>query len=357
MKISFPYIYSANVIVGKKRTAQDLFYVDHVVADIPHTVSEQAPVVVEWQGGNDADRDRHARFFEGNFYVPAAKLYRDAAHFDEVAFAAPDRISTIEHAHGLAALYGYRIGTPEWHAVNEAVTGKVSSRNQVSDIKELVKSHQDAAMARASDIAHSLISVDGVLYRRVQEPVFAVTVIGAAQPNVRIAVHAEGCSYGTVIDLDHGDEPLRVGDPANTRFYPLTQQAEAIEFANSFGFPVSNDVVGEMRIGYPDLIQFDREFEAATRAAEFAVERLRPIIAKFDRQTIECWLRIREPMAVFKHTGDRAIVEELVETEVPTLLELLGNREPGVVAGVEAGLGDWDGGTIGIDLAPRRPSP
>nr|WP_250808489.1 hypothetical protein [Neorhizobium tomejilense] len=356
MKIAFPYIYSAEVVVGKKRNPQPLFYVDTVATDMAEVTSAQAPVVISWQGQLNADRDRHARYFEGNFYIPASALYRDAAHFTANDIAVADRLSKSEQADALSAMNDYRVGTDEWHAFLKAVTGRMSDRNQPSDIRELVKSDQDIRRAKAEDIANSLISVDGIVYRRIAEPVFVVSVIEAAAPNVRVGVHTAGYNYGRPVDLNGGDGHY-VRDPANTKFFPLTQQTEAFEAARSFGLPLSSDIGEEVVLVYPDLFEFDREFEAAIRAVDFAVESLKPIIARFDKQTIECWLDIREALTEFRRTGNRTIIEGLVESEVPQLIECLGNLEPGVVAGLEAGLGDWDGGTISVEFMSRRPSP
>lgn len=346
MKIKLPFIYSSEVVIGRKVNAQTMNFLGVVEADIPEVSSFEAPVAIHWNETNSANREHHARLIGGNFYVPASKLQRDAHKFPASKLADPSMLDD-ETAWGIAKILEYPIGRSDWQDIRK-FTGPRAEPPRTSDIKKTLSSTEERQRANAEEVANGLVSIDGLLYQRVQEPVIAVSNhVYKGAPEVTVFIYHGKRSYGSPIDLE---ESINVFDPLNTKFFALTDHSEALEAAQSFGVNVRNEIDGEVDIVIPSAITFDPQFDAAVRTAEYAVEGLKARIGLFDRDTIECWMDIREKVRQWLQNGDREIIEELASDDLPRLFELVARMDQGVASAIEAGLGDWGEGTINVSI-------
>jgi hypothetical protein len=347
MKIQLPFIYSAEAVVGRKKNSQALNYLGTVEADIREITSAMAPVAVSWASTNSANRHHEVRAFDGGFYVPAAKFQRDAKNFPASTLSGLSRLND-ETANGIALMLGYALGQPAWHDLSKFTGPSPKDVPLTSDIKTLVSSQEETDRAAAEEVANGLVSIDGILYKRVEEPVVAVSShLLRGLPNVSVSVHTGVRRYGAPIDLDEG---VLVSDPLNTRFFPLTEMGRALDAARDFGLPVDLKIEGVPEVHIPVAFTFDAEFDAAARTAEYAFEGLKAGIARFDRRTIEAWVSIRERYWSYLATGDRSIIEDLASEALPELFELVGTIDPKAAAAIEAGLGDWGEGTISVSF-------
>ncbi|MBY3157355.1 hypothetical protein HFO56_34075 [Rhizobium laguerreae] len=345
MKIQLPFIYSAEAVVGRKKNSQTLNYLGTVEADIREITSATAPIAVSWASTNSANRQHHVRVFDGGFYVPAAKLQRDAGNFPASMLSSVSRLNE-EAAHGIAVMHGYVLGQPAWHDLSKFTGPTPKDVPKTDDIKTLVSSQEETDRAAAEEVANGLVSIDGILYRRVEEPVLAVSNhLLRGSPNVSVSIHTGPRRYGAPINLDEG---VRVSDPLNTKFFPLTEMGRALDAAHGFGIRVDPQIEGEPQVHIPVVFTFDAEFDAAARTAEYAFEGLKAGIARFDRRTVEAWVDIRERYWSYLATGDRSIIEDLASEALPELHELVGSIDPTAAAAIEAGLGDWGEGTISV---------
>ncbi|MCZ7862572.1 hypothetical protein O9X98_14450 [Agrobacterium salinitolerans] len=347
MKIQLPFIYWAEVVTGRKRNADTLNYLGTVAADIPEISADMAPVAVSWASTNSANRAHEVRIFDGGFYVPAAKLQRDAHRFPASMLS---DISNMDEdaARGVSVMLGHKLAEPAWHDLAKYTGPKAKDVPQTKDIKSLVSSGEDKARAAAEEVAAGLVSIDGILFWRVQEPVIAVTNhLWRGTPTVSVSVHTGARRFGAAIDLD---EPILVSDPLNTKFFALSDMVKALDTANAFGNRVDLKIEGEPEVLIPAALSFDPEFDAATRTAEFAVEGLKSGIARFDRPTIECWVGIRERYNEYLATADRTIIEDLASEDLQNLCEMVGRVDQGAAAAIEAGIGDWGEGTISVSF-------
>jgi hypothetical protein len=350
MKIQLPFIYAAEAVVGKKRNAQTLNYLGIVEADIREITSDMAPVALSWASTNRANRLHEVRVYDGGFYVPAAKFQRDAKNFPASLLTNLSRLDD-ETANGIGFMLGYAVGQPAWHDLTKYTGSSPKDVPQVTDIKTLVSSQEETDRAAAEEIAAGLVSIDGILYRKVEEPVLAVSNhLLRGSPNVSVSVHMGSRRYGKPIDLDEG---ITVSDPLNTKFFPLTEMGRALDVAHNFGVPVDLKVEGEPEVLIPAVLAFDPEFDAAARTAEYAFEGLKAGIFRFDRRTIEAWVSVRERYWTYRATGDRSIIEDLASEALPELFELVGTIDPKAAAAIEAGLGDWGEGTISVTFGER----
>ncbi|MCS4088512.1 hypothetical protein [Rhizobium sp. BK176] len=347
MKIQLPFIYAAEAVVGKKRNPQTLNYLGTVEADIREISADMAPVAVSWASTNGANRLHEVRTFDGGFYVPAAKLQRDAKKFPASMLSNISRMDE-DAARGIAVMHGYPLTDQAWHDIANFTGPTPKGAPQVNDIKSLVSSEEDAERAKAEETAAGLVSIDGILFRRVEEPVIAVSNhLLRGSPNVSVSVHTGARRFGKPIDLDEG---ILVSDPLNTKFFPLTEMARALDVARDFGLPLDIRIDGEPEIHIPVVFTFDAEFDAALRTVEYAFEGLKAGIARFDRATIEDWVVIRERWWTFLKNGDRSIIEDLADDALPLLAERVGTIDPKVSNAIEAGLGDWGEGTISVSF-------
>jgi hypothetical protein len=323
-----------------------------VTADIPELSSSQAPVAVEWQEGTREQDRLHARFFDGDFYVPAAKLQRDADKFTSASLSV-GKLPAASLSFDLSYMLGYPISALEWHEMNRLLMSGAKDAPKVSDIKETVSSDVERRRETAERVVSSLVSVDGILYRKVEEPVIVVSHHEwRGTPEVSIGVHFGSRALGSAVNLD---ENIWVGNPHNSRFFPLDELEAAKEAALSFGLNVKHYLVEEPTVLIPEAFSLDMEFDVGVRTVEFAVEGLRPQIAKFDRETIISWLEIRERFKEWQSSGEKTIVEELLASNLPEFLEHIGNLDPAVSEGIEAGLGRWDGGNIDLQIGLGGP--
>lgn len=347
MKIKLPFIYWAEAVVGRKRNADTQNYLGVVEAEIPEITPDMAPVAVAWDSSNTANRPHQVRTFDDGFIVPAAKLQRDANRFPAEMLTDISKLDE-DAARGISVMLGHRLAEQAWHDMAKYTGPKASGVPQTKDIKTLVSSNEDAARAAAEEVAAGLVSIDGILFRRVQEPVIAVSNhLWRGTPRVSVSIHTGSRRFGAPIDLD---EAIHAGDPLNTKFFPLTDMDRALEAAHSYGNPVDVQIDGEPNVIIPAVFAFDPEFDAAARTAEYAVEGLKSGIARFDRPTIECWVDIRERYKTFLQTGDRSIIEDLASQALQGLYEMVGRVDQGAAAAIEAGLGDWGEGTINVAL-------
>jgi hypothetical protein len=345
MKIQFPFIYWAEAVVGRKRNADTLNYLGTVDADIPEITADMAPVAVSWASTNSANRAHEVRIFDGGFYVPAAKLQRDAERFPAAMLSDLSRMDE-GASQGISVMLGHRLGEQAWHDLTKFTGPSARDIPQPKDIKTLVSSGEEKARAAAEELAAGLVSIDGILYWRVQEPVIAVSNHRwRGTPAVSVSVHTGSRRFGASIDLD---ETVLVSDPLNTKFFSLSDIGRALDVADTYGNPVSVEIEGEPDVLIPAALSFDPEFDAATRAAEYAIEGLKAGIARFDNPTIECWVAIRERYWRYLATGDRTIIEDLASEALQHLSELVGQVDQGAAAAIEAGIGDWGEGTISV---------
>jgi hypothetical protein len=352
MKIQLPFIYAAEAVVGKKRNPQTLNYLGIVEADIREITSDMAPVAMSWASANSANRLHEVRTFDGGFFVPAAKLQRDAEKFPASALASGSKVDE-DATRGIAVMLGYPLADKKWHDLANFTGSSANSAPLTSEIKSLVSSQEDIERSKAEEAASGLVSIDGILFRQVEEPVIAVSNhLHRGTPTVTVSVHLGSRRYGKPIDLD---ESITVSDPLNTKFLPLTEMGRAIDLAGYFGVPVDIQIEGEPEIHIPVVFTFDAEFDAALRTAEYSFEGLKHGISKFDRETIETWLHVRESYWEFLKNGDRSIIEDLASDALPRLSERFGALDTKALdhkaaAALEAGLGDWGEGTISVSF-------
>ncbi|MDW9481807.1 hypothetical protein GOB57_24470 [Sinorhizobium meliloti] len=347
MKIQLPFIYWAEAVVGRKRNADTLNYLGTVEADIPEISADMAPVAVSWASTNSANRAHEVRIYDGGFYVPAAKLQRDRERFPASMLSDVSRLDE-DAARGVSVMLGHRLGEQAWHDLAKFTGPKATDVPQTKDIKTLVSSGENKARAAAEEVAAGLLSIDGILYWRVQEPVIAVSNhLWRGTPTVSVSIHTGVRRFGAAIDLD---EPILISDPLNTKFFALSDMVKALDAAHAYGNPVDVKIDGEPEVLIPAALSFDPEFDAATRTAEYAVEGLRSGIARFDRPTIECWVAIRERYNEYLATGDRTVIEDLASEALQDLYEMVGRVDQGAAAAIEAGIGDWGEGTISVSF-------
>jgi hypothetical protein len=353
MKIRFPFIYWAEAVVGRKRNPEIQNYLGVVEAEIPEISSGMAPPAVAWNSSNSANRSHQVRTYDGGFIVPATKLQRDAEKFTAEMLTDVSKLDEMA-ARGIAVMLGISLSDQAWHDIAKYTGPEPTGRPDTKDIKTLVSSNEETARAVAEEVAAGLVSIDGILYKRVYEPVLAVSNhILRGTPSVSVSIHTGSRRFGTPIDLDEG---IHVGDPLNTKFFTLTDMDRALEIAHAHGNPVDVQIDGEPNIIIPSAFAFDTEFEAAVRTAEYAYEGLKAGIARFDRQTIECWMNIRERYWTYLKTGDRSIIEDLASQELQDLCEMVGRVDSAAAAALESGIGDWDEGTINVALFAEVPN-
>ena len=346
MRASLPFIYTANVVMGRKKNPQEVQFFDVVSVDIPEIETAHAPVGLVWREGRSAQRNE-VRLHDGGFYVPASRMQRDASGFP-VSMLADLKTLSEQMAQSIGTALGYKIGSPEWHAIYRYTGPKAETPPGRDDIKKLESSGEAAARARAEAVAEGLISIDGIVYRKVEEPVIAVHChLDAGQPNVKVSVFTGPRRYNAPLDLD---QDIFVADPHNTRFFSVLEAQDALDHADSLGLPVISGFDEVPEVVIPDVFAFDRRFDAAERTAEFAVEGLKAGIARFDRETIEHWVDVREEYYRYLETGSREIVENLASEALPRLFELVGRTDQSAATALEAGLGDWDEGTISVPV-------
>lgn len=355
MKITLPFVYAAEVVVGRKKNPAKTMFSKTVVADMPVVTDEEAPVVAVWNSSNTADRPQHARYYDGSFMVPATKLQRDKDSFGIENIAGNGKFDGDTFGFDLSNLMGYPLATDEWHAVSKLLGKRPEKQPEPSDIKQTVSSDEEKRRAIAEDVAESLVCVDGVVYRRVEEPVLVVSNhLWRDKPQVTLGVGFGKRRLGQPIDLDEG---IAVGDPLNTRFFPLSEIAVAEEAAESFGLPVERQIDGDPAILVSSVFGFDRDAEIGVRTVEYTIEALKPGIARFDKPTIEAWLSVREPFDVWKRTGDMAIVEGLVAGAVGEVSQRVSTLEPLISAAIDKGLDDLEDATISVSFGASHLRP
>jgi hypothetical protein len=347
MKIQLPFIYFAEVVVGRRKNSETLNYLGIVNAEIREISASMAPVAVTWNSNNSGDLVQEVRVFDGGFYAPASRLQRDAKHFPASKLTSVALLDD-NAARGIADMLGIPLGDQAWNDIASFIGPSPKAPPQAKDIKTLVSSGEETSRATAEEVANGLVSINGILFKRIEEPVIAVAAHARnGAPEVLVSVHMRPRRYAASIDLDQG---IKVADPHNTRFFPLTEMVRALDAAHSFGVSVDVRIDGEPEVLIPSVITYDAEFDAALRTAEWAVEGLKAGIGKFNRQVIETWVDIRERRKVYLETGNREIIEDLASDALPRLHELMAEADQTAATALETGLGDWSEGTINVAM-------
>jgi hypothetical protein len=347
MKIRLPFVYTAQVKIGRKTNAQPVDFLEHVEVDIPELTAAQAPVAVSWYG-DPRNEYQEARTFEGGFYVTADKAKRGPGTFPASALADPERLGE-EIAGSIAHMLAYPITSKgEERYLNLLAYLKGDKKPpEEKDVKEWTSSTRESATARAQDVAYGLVSIDGELWRRVSEPVLAVNV---EDDQVSLSVQVDGTRHGDFIDPSLG---TKVGGHSKTRFFPLDRFDDAISVAAQMvraAKPVRYAVSEAPVVHIPELMVFDEAFDSALRTAEHVVAVLKPTIGRYSRPVVEAWVLIRDTVECHRMTGDRSIVDALGGGMLPGFAEMM-VEIPGLSLGQEIfdGLEAWDNGKIDVD--------
>jgi hypothetical protein len=357
VSIRIPFTFEADVIAKRKRKATRSHFVGEAEFEIRNVRKDETTEVVTWKRfftsffldeevnfsgqitGNNA-----VRLIEGQFYRPAIEN-RHVGSYTLPADTLVDRSGNAmayRDAIKAASQLSY-LGGPKTDV--RVLTGFLQgtpSRIGDFEITEVVSSQERERREELGRRVENLISVDGLIYERVEEPVIALSTV---QPYLDL--HVGTTHYGSIVN-----EPSRLvaTSPAKMMFFPVDQLDEARSIAAELG----------MRQGWktpcyvlaaPEAVSFDRVRDIASRTVDFIVDLHSKLVGDLDANCVAAFLELKDRSERLRDPTIDADTDESFAA-IERFLELTAEVTPFVVL-------DEFNECLRVyeDLSGRRPSP
>lgn len=246
-----------------KRTKQEKIVVAAVtrVIDVPEVGSSDAPVVVaSFFPGDENDEGpilREFREFNGQLYVD---------FIDDAPFVTAPRLRLSDHTlppfHGLDRHFreAFRFMQPSAikSAVYPAATASEIANSKVKtfvdigtlDLSEVDMGMMDRCLSLFDREASKLLVVDGKMHLRERPPVIEVGIHASKSKNYIQLKPVRRTGDGPLVLYDDSDNSGGFTTPL--AFFQIDQAEEAVAFAQSFGYPVKMQDLGDITLAEED---------------------------------------------------------------------------------------------------------
>lgn len=285
MKI--PFAYRANVIHGKKRGFSFETVVDFVEVAVPEVDKGAMIPAMSWMESSLTKRE--VWYSEQGFAECCQHARVTFPNFDHTALSSNVALCA---ATGLGGYLGHDHGSDEMVAL-QSLFSPHRKPVMAENVREEAFSMRAERMEEAKRFAETLMLIDGVIWRKVSEPVLCVTKGHGRSPC--LMVHVGSRQFGDILDISR---KLRVSGPAQTRFYKIDDQGSAADdfFAAraAAGAAEVIDIHEPPVVHEPAVFTFNRYDDAVFRAAERVMVEFPLMLRKQPRRAVEAWLDLRD---------------------------------------------------------------
>lgn len=191
MQISIPFFYRAEAIPNRGNAAREVLFLETARFDIPEVSSAAAPVAIAWKQP-DADIFRHTRYFGGSHWVNAPmsddmKGAIESLSGTPLARDAAKAMLTLAPLFKLTATDRRLVGEAADASENAHFQGekaillddKIKTYRLADETAELVR---QKAMRAARLRAYDLMTCEGEVYIRCQEPTLRLSLLSEKRP-------------------------------------------------------------------------------------------------------------------------------------------------------------------------------
>lgn len=334
MTITIPFTYNVEFIAkGKRKTFTDWF-VGSADFDVLELKSADAVEVVTWprvhtpfllseETDNRVDLGRNAVIsIDGNFYIRLASNRGIGTASVTAASLRADAIATLPSRDRLElSLILGRLDGPKpseaLRKLHDQIYNLVDGSIGAFAIDQVVRSEFDDAKAHIASKVDCFAMIDGILWRRISEPVIALST---DRDNRHLDLHVDGSAYGTTISEING---IAATSPTKLMLFSSVDFDKALETAEQLGTKPPWGTPS-YRADAPHLLTFDRWTDAVSRTSLFAAESVASAIGKMEGPAISAWLEIREANDLFKTSHDVSILDAVIGDAIPRLLSSSG---------------------------------
>ncbi|MCV9964224.1 hypothetical protein OIU34_20270 [Pararhizobium sp. BT-229] len=325
-----PYAYTVNADVQKKRSVASETFVNtgYVEGTVKEVSLSDAPVVLSWTVGMGSGAvDHEVRHFDGRFYIAAFRTHDVfPAKYEHGTFPKTDlpaRPGQKSHSAAKLCLLSHaRFKDPVSIEENRVLQRVLSDGFFIPavDSEKVVKvngtSEPDRRAAAVALLADALI-VNRDLWIRIEEPRFLLR---------RAEIFANGGGYKPMADIYFGPTDCHarlipqagklIGSPDLSRFFRVDDLAS---FDDALaGADLERDFRG-FKVHDPSVFTTDWSLNARVRLVDFAVSGLASGIGAQAGSVIAAWVDARDAASRFRDTGDRSVIDDVVETGLPIL--------------------------------------
>ena len=276
MRVSVPFAYEATVYTARGDDV-DRRYRETLDVEIPSVTSDDAPVFLTWDGARPLEAGYgegyvplEARSYGGGFYEPIRqKVYENADGWKVVSLSGDDarEVVAADGAHRNLSLRDFF----DLDAVLLSQEVKLKGPPR----KETVKwSKRDEAISKVADLGSKLLEVDGVLHRRISEPVL---LAAPDFPMVRLV-----CLDG-----------MRHEDRAN--LFRMDRLDEAVAYSLEVA-PFHDKVpnVARFTLHDPSVLRADLGRDALMASAYYLERHAANVIATLRREGVEAFCDLQD---------------------------------------------------------------
>ncbi|MCS4088949.1 hypothetical protein [Rhizobium sp. BK176] len=300
VSIRIPFTFEADVIFKRKRKATRSHFVGEAEFAIRSVSEGEATEVVTWKRfftsfflneeanfsgqvtGNNA-----IRLVDGRFYRPAIEN-RHVGSYTLPADTLVDRSGidmayrdAIKAASQLAYLGGPKSNV---HSLTGFLQGK-ASRIDDFEITQVLSSQENERREELRQRVENLISIGGLVYEKVEEPVIALSTDKAY-----LDLHVGQTHYGSVVN---GPSRLFATSPARMMFFPVDQLENARSIAAGLGMQQGWETPSYALVA-PQAMSFDRVRDVASRTIDFIVDRHSSLIGDLDGPGVAAFLELKD---------------------------------------------------------------
>jgi hypothetical protein len=307
--VQIPLISQAEAKYGRERSFRTVYYGEWVPFSVKRLGSDDAPVFARWDymgGWSDAREVRGreiVRVFEDQFYRPyrgdsnrLASTHHDTSCLEQWGNTGQRTTPLF----GIAAMGG---DDDRKEALNEFVSGGLAVQSPL-EAKEIKEHTQEAEARRLSDMASSLIIVDGKVWERCNEPLLALDYhapYGNSSVDVDVVFGGVCTDRVELFRLDDRDGLLdflrlvrKLDDPR--------RQARI------------NENAANIDIELPNVISAEPERQSLLRVCRKIIADAEDSILIYGRDATNTWFDLKEVVATAEKHRDSVDLDEVLDT-------------------------------------------
>lgn len=300
VSIRIPFTFEADYIAKRKRKAARSPFVGEADFVIRSVSEGETTEVVTWKRfftsffldeeanfSGQITGHNAIRLVDGEFYRPAIEN-RHVGSYTLLADTLVDRRGgdmayrdAIKAASQLAYLGGPK---SDVRALTGFLQG-VPSRIGDFEITQVLSSQESERREELRHRVENLISIDGLIYERVAEPVIALST-----DRPYLDLHVGPTHYGSVVN---GPSHLVASSPAKMMFFPVDQLEEARSIAADLGMQQGWETPSYALVA-PQAMCFDRVRDVASRTIDFIIDTYSPLIGDLDGPGVAAFLELKD---------------------------------------------------------------
>lgn len=308
MHVRAPFAYSVDYFKNEGRKLVQRTLVDYVEGEVPEISLSESLVAIRWrQRGRIGDWTSpvEVRTYQGRFYAKGGydTFDRLPTDVDAAVLSHPDADTRT------AALFSGESFGRFLSAVQDHLKGKNQKRPSPKDIETDLGDDLAERRADAENRLARLVTIDGKVWREIDEPTLAVRA-------------DEGIQFESQIQkfiLLNEPRLASFGAPPEAAAYRIGQNDRWHHYRRPSGKETVRDLALDIVVEIPGIYNFDATRNAMLRAVESFVSMIGPEIHGWDRALIDGYLSIRTRMEAYLADRRTAAIEDIFDDAWPII--------------------------------------